>query len=252
MATFSYDYRAVHYLEEGEGDLLVLLPGNTASGAAFARQVPLFADRYRTVALDFLGTGRSDRRARWPDDWWGDAAWQVEALLDHLDVDRAMLLGTSGGAVVALRAAAAFPDRVTAVVADSFSARLDRAMLERNVLEPRADPSEEQRGFWRYCHGGDWREVVAADTEVMERLATRGGEWLDVELGRVTAPVLLTGSTADPTIPDIAAEYRGLADRLPHPSIRLVDRGGHPLMWTRPELFHGEAMTFLGMGMSNE
>lgn len=245
MASFTYGSSLIHYLEHGDGELLVLLPGNSASGAAFTAQLPIFGEHYRAVAIDFLGTGRSDRRAAWPDDWWGDAARQVEALLDHLDMDRAVLVGTSGGSVVALRAAAAFPDRIAAVVADSFSARFDEAMLRRNVLASRRDPPEEQRGFWHYCHGDDWRAVVDADTAAIERLVARGGDWLDVDLGRVDAPVLLTGSMSDPAVPDIAGEYRRLEDRLPHATMFLTTEGGHPLMWTRPALFHREALTFL-------
>jgi pimeloyl-ACP methyl ester carboxylesterase len=252
MGRFAHESGMIHYLEKGAGELVVLLPGNTASGAAFTPQLPVFGSQYRTVALDYVGTGRSDRRARWPDDWWGDAAWQVEALLDHLAVDRAMLVGTSGGAVVALRAAAAFPGRVGAVVADSFSARFDAAMLERNVLSQRDAPSEEQRSFWAFCHGDDWPDVVEADTKVVERLVARGGDWLAVHLGRVAAPVLLTGSTADPAIPDLRGDYERLRDRLPDARLFLADAGDHPFMWTRPELFHREALAFLARAASHE
>lgn len=245
MGKFSFGSARVHYVEEGDGELVVLLPGNTAGAAAFTAQLPVFGARYRTVALDFLGTGRSERRTPWPDDWWGDAARQVEALMDHLDRDRGMLVGTSGGAVVALRAAAAFPDRIGAVVADSFSRRLDEAMLRANVLEARLHPSEAQRTFWQICHGDDWPAVVAADTAVMERLVERGGDWLDVDPRRITAPVLLTGSTTDPAIPGIEADYRGLQARIPRGRVFLTGDGEHPLMWTRPDFFNRQAMDFL-------
>lgn len=245
MPDFTYRSKSLHYLEQGDGELLIVLPGNTSCAAAHEPQLGLLGELYRAVALDFLGTGRSDRLETWPADWWAEGARQVAALMDHLGAESARLMGVSGGAVVALHAAVAFPDRVDAVVADSFSLRFTPTMLQRNVLDQRTDPANDQVEFWQFCHGDDWRQVVDADTDVMRRLADDDGEWLDIELEAIACPVLLTGSRADPMVIDIEADYRALEERIPDARLHLEDGGSHPFMWTRPEVFHPEALAFL-------
>ena len=70
----------------------------------------------RVITLDLLGHGESDRPAdmwRYSMSFFGD---QVIALLDHLEVDEAVVLGTSLGANTALEAAAIGPDRLRGMV----------------------------------------------------------------------------------------------------------------------------------------
>jgi pimeloyl-ACP methyl ester carboxylesterase len=70
----------------------------------------------RVLSLDLLGHGDSDRpHGPWPYSI-SNFADQAVALLDHLDVERAVLGGTSLGANVSLEAAARHPDRVRAMV----------------------------------------------------------------------------------------------------------------------------------------
>jgi pimeloyl-ACP methyl ester carboxylesterase len=68
------------------------------------------------ITLDLLGHGRSDR----PRDMWrysmGTYGQQVVALLDHLGIDQAVVMGTSLGANAALEAAAASPERLRGLV----------------------------------------------------------------------------------------------------------------------------------------
>jgi len=45
---------------------------------------------FNAVALDFLGTGRSDRVGVWAHDWWAEGAAAVVGLLDHLGAERAL------------------------------------------------------------------------------------------------------------------------------------------------------------------
>ena len=70
----------------------------------------------RVITLDLLGHGRSDR----PRDMWrySMAAYgrQIVALMDHLGIEEAAVMGTSLGANAALEAAAANPERLRGLV----------------------------------------------------------------------------------------------------------------------------------------
>jgi non-heme chloroperoxidase len=86
------------YLEQGEGDVLVVLPGWSQSAAMFRHQMEYFSKSRRVVALDFRGHGASanaDRGHR-----IHRFAADVAELLEHAGVERASMLGWSMGASV--------------------------------------------------------------------------------------------------------------------------------------------------------
>ena len=131
MVTKSFDYEGhrLVYDEYGEGDqVVVLLPG-----LLFSRKMhrPLAEELakggHRVLCLDLLGHGESDRP---PEMWnYGMSIFgrQAIALLDHADVDRAVLGGTSLGANVTLEAAAYAPDRLRGMLIEMPV--LDNALL---------------------------------------------------------------------------------------------------------------------------
>jgi len=85
-------------------------------------------------------------------------------------------MGTSGGAVTALLMAALHPGCVRAVIADSFEERFPEELVQTHLIENRAQRTPGQVAFWEAAHGADWEQVVGADTEMLARLARRGGE----------------------------------------------------------------------------
>lgn len=242
MPGFRYQGRELYYREqEGKGPLLVLLPGNTSSSAHLLGELQHFGAAYHAVALDFLGTGRSDRLDPWPEDWYPAAAEQVAALIAHLGAYRAHLMGTSGGAVAALWTAILYPNRVDTVVADSCVDVIPPETLRANVAARETADSS----FWRTAHGDDWREVVAADSAMLLHLADRGGAFFGERLSEVRAPVLLTASLADDMLPDPGAAACRMLSQMPSARATLFPQGGHPLMWSRPQEFRRVAAEFI-------
>jgi len=107
-------------LESGEGDLVVLLHGVTASAYIFGPLVQLLATRHHVIALDQRGHGRSPAP---PDGGYGPEAYanDVGAIIESLGSGPAVIVGHSLGARNALVAGATFPERVAAVVAVEFT-----------------------------------------------------------------------------------------------------------------------------------
>jgi pimeloyl-ACP methyl ester carboxylesterase len=244
MPLFERNGRHIFYRMRGEGPLLLILPGNTASSALHRGELIHFAERYCTVALDLPGTGQSECIEVWPDDWWREGARTAVALLDHLGVERAVVVGTSGGAVAALRMAQDAPARVRAVVADSCVLRQPPELLRREVAN-RRERHPEAVAFWQKAHGDDWEQVVEADSELLLRLAERGGRWFDGGLTRIGCPVLLTGSLQDTMLSEGPSQMVAMARQIPESELYLVNGGGHPLMWSRPRAFRRAADAFL-------
>jgi pimeloyl-ACP methyl ester carboxylesterase len=233
------------YRERGEGHLLLVLPGNTASSACHGGELQFWSDRYHVVSLDYLGTGGSDRVPVWADDWYDQGAHQSAALVEHLGCGTCFVMGTSGGAVAALLMAALYPGLVRAVIADSFGERYPQEWVQSTLIENRAQRTSGQVAFWEAAHGPDWEQVVEADTEMLVRLARRGGDWFGGRLELIRCPALLTATREDELVPDIARQMCSVAAQIADCRIYVNNSGGHPLMWSRPQDFRAVSDHFM-------
>jgi pimeloyl-ACP methyl ester carboxylesterase len=99
--------------DQGDGPVVVLLHGQPGSTLSWVRVLPLLAERgLRVLAVDRPGYGRTGGRAL---DVFDNAA-ALRDLLDAHDIARAVLVGHSLGAAVALAMAGCYPRRVQALV----------------------------------------------------------------------------------------------------------------------------------------
>lgn len=116
---------------------LFMLHGDTASSIMFEMLLPLYQENFRVVLIDFLGNGKSDRVSKFPADIWISQAQHVIALIEYLRLDKVNLLGTSGGAWVAVNTALERPDLIEKVIADSFDGRTLHQNFAENLLKER-------------------------------------------------------------------------------------------------------------------
>jgi pimeloyl-ACP methyl ester carboxylesterase len=102
---------SLHHLEEGAGRPVVLLHGGTGGGANWFRLLAALAVDYRVLAPDLPGFGLSEPVQ--PARPLGTlAARLLHRWLVECRVERAVLVGTSFGGLVALRLAQLAPDRI--------------------------------------------------------------------------------------------------------------------------------------------
>lgn len=133
----------IHHSDSGTGLPLVLIHAFANDGALWKPQIEGLAGRYRIIAPDLRGFGGSmatDGGAVSMDRYADD----VVALLDHLNIERAVVGGISLGGYVALSYALRFPGRASGLVLANTRAGADnpewagfRAALVRDI---------EQRG----------------------------------------------------------------------------------------------------------
>jgi pimeloyl-ACP methyl ester carboxylesterase len=117
MAHFSYGGQRLAYTIHGEGPPTILTPGMLLSQKMQTPLARSLAKRgNQVITLDPLGHGDSDR----PRQMWRysipEFAQQVIALMDHLELDRAVVGGTSLGANISLEVAAAAPERLAGAI----------------------------------------------------------------------------------------------------------------------------------------
>jgi non-heme chloroperoxidase len=106
----------VHYAEQGapDGEPILFLHGYTDSWFSFSRLLPLLPTGYRAFAFDQRGHGDSER----PDCCYeiADLVADAVAFLDAVNVERATVVGHSGGSFVARGVAETHPERVHRLV----------------------------------------------------------------------------------------------------------------------------------------
>ena len=129
MPTFRHEGHRLAYTIHGDGPrTFVLVHGLLLSQKMHGPLARTLAERgHRVVTLDLLGHGKSARprdMTLYSMSFFGE---QMIALLDHLELDEAVLGGTSLGANATLEAAAHAPERVRGMVLEMPV--LDNALL---------------------------------------------------------------------------------------------------------------------------
>ena len=102
--------------EEGAGLPLLCLPGLTRNGADFDELGAALGGRHRLIRLTLRGRGASDRDPEFMNYNVAVEARDVVAFLDHLGLDRVVIVGTSRGGLIAMMLAAMAKERLAGVL----------------------------------------------------------------------------------------------------------------------------------------
>lgn len=98
------------YLDEGQGEPVLLLHGNMSSSTHFEPLIERIRDRYRCIAVDLRGFGDSTYHHRF--DTLDELAEDVNLFLDALGTETVYLVGWSNGGGVGLKLCALHPERI--------------------------------------------------------------------------------------------------------------------------------------------
>ena len=238
----------MYYERHGEaGTPLVLLHGGMMTiDLNFAGLIPTLASDHQVIAVELQGHGRTadiDREIT-PAALAGD----VVALLDHLGVDRAHVLGHSMGAAVALELAVGHPSRVRSTVPISASVRPD------GMHEDLTDPSRHATST-RMPSAQDFADMQEAYQRLSPHpehfnqfLATLSASnadlkgWSDEQLAGITAPTLLVMGDHD----FVTIEHGALMKQLiPGSHLAVLPNTTHMAATRRPELLLPMLAAFL-------
>lgn len=248
MSYFMYESKKIHYNVIGTGRPVVFLHGNTASSRMFEMILPLY-EGLQIILIDFLGHGKSDWLPEFPIELWFDEARQTIALLEHLKLaDKANLVGTSGGAWVALNVGLERPDLVGKIVADSFSGKTLPDGFAESLIEERRQASNDPNGrmFYEWCQGDRWEHVVDCDTASLVQSAEQKRPLFWRELSELKVPLLLIGSKEDTMIGGhIEAEYDEVLNEAQDAELLFLDQGAHPTILSNAEQVAAKILEFL-------
>jgi haloalkane dehalogenase len=106
----------MHYVDEGEGDPILLLHGEPTWAFLYRKMIPRLSELRRVIAPDYFGFGRSDKPT--DPDWYSyDAHYRsVEELCDQLGLTRLTIVVQDWGGPLGLRYAVEHSERVARLV----------------------------------------------------------------------------------------------------------------------------------------
>ena len=261
METILEQYRQVsangidiHYLEQGEGQPLVLLHGGLVSSnprwagapVSYASHYGAFAERFRLIAPDTRGCARTAHT--------GDGAISfalladdVAALIEALELERPLIAGFSEGAITATILGIRRPDLVSAIVNNAghdffnpqapsfpmmrqlFGGSADATETDPDAVERFFDQSEPMRAMFALMKAdqdeprgsGYWRTYL-------QLAFARSTQWPGYsfdDLAAITAPTLILSGDRDEfcSVEEAAIAYRSLV----HGELAILANTGH-------------------------
>ena len=233
------------------GPTLVFLHGWCGNREQWQAQARSFSTRQRTLAIDLAGHGGSGRaRASWSVQELGA---DVARVLEALSIERAVLVGHSLGASVALEAARLVPERVALLVPvdtwHDLAFRVPEHNLQQALASYRADFEDTCKKFAAQMFGPRAgqalrRRVVADMLQATPEVAIALLEdFLHYDaaaaLRSLEIPVVGINSNQRPTK---VAENRQVD---PDYEVHIIDGVGHYLMLEQPAEFDATLMRVL-------
>ena len=245
----------LNYSESGSADAPVVLLGSSlgATNAMWAPQLEVLAKRYRVVAFDHRGHGKSDvpLGPYTIDDLGGD----VIELLDTLEADQASYVGISLGGAVGLWLAQNAPERFQRFVllCPPSNPAADAQMWTDRAAQVRAEGTQAitdaTLGRWFLPEFTDIAPVrqMLLETPYEGYAAcceALGSTTLLPGLADITAPVLLITTESDTSIPPETVVP--LAAQIPGAHLEIIEKAAHLVTYSHPDVINPLLLTHLG------
>jgi len=231
----------VWYATFGRGEPVLLLHGGLANANYWGHQVRALQRHYQVIVMDSRGHGRSSRNQ---EPYGYDLmASDVVALLDHLAIKKAAIVGWSDGAIIGLDIAMKHPERVSKLFAfaansdpsgvadiasnDVFNTYIARAGEEYKRLSP--TPAAYQ-------------SFVAEITRMWESQP----KWTAADLAAIKVPTWIVDGDHDEAIKRENTEF--MAANIPEAGLLIQPQVSHFSFLQDPEQFNDDVLRFLRRG----
>ncbi|WP_300007596.1 alpha/beta fold hydrolase [Pseudonocardia sp.] len=252
-------------LEAGQGEALILMPGTGGHLEAYAHNVAALAEHFHVIAYDYPGHGYTTHAEA--DLELDTYVGHLAGLLDAFGIERAHLNGESLGGWVAIKFAAAHPERTGKLVLNTPGGTMASPEVMdriRGLSQAAADdPSDERIRARLQWLMADPATVTDELVEIRRAIYSRPGfadsmrhilclqdpdirrrnMVTDTDLAAVPGPALVIWTSDDPSGP--AGAGLEMAEKITGGRFELITGAGHWPQWEQRETFNALALAFL-------
>ena len=248
---------SIDYDIYGEGPTLLLISGLGFGRWGWFKQVPTLSRHFRTITFDIRGEQNLAHGV-------ADLCAEVVALLDHLGVLKAHVLGTSLGGFVAQELALERPDLVDRLILVctsyggvgpepmSFEAlgkmlgwgSLSSESAVRQGLEAATSDAYRAQNPDEFDLIMHWRLADSPSLSEYSQQIMAGARFdASRNVGEITSPTLVIHGTDDRYVP--LANAAALAEAIPNAKLRILDGAGHLVFIEQAKEVNKEIISFL-------
>ncbi|HEV8038326.1 MAG TPA: alpha/beta fold hydrolase [Bryobacteraceae bacterium] len=249
----------IYWDEQGQGAPILLIMGLGYPSQMWYRTRPLLAERYRTIALDNRGVGRSDMPpGPYPILVMAEDA---AAVLDAAAVDSAHVYGVSMGGMIAQEFALQFPHRARSLILGCTAAggptavRAEPEVTQLLMSRGQMTPTEAAEAAVPFIYdSGTPRARIDEDLAARKDWLARPEAYINQLMGilaweaysrldRINVPTLVIHGEADRLVPP--ANGKLIAARIPGAKLVLIPNAGHIFSTDQPDAAHQPVLEFL-------
>jgi 3-oxoadipate enol-lactonase len=249
----------IYWDESGTGEPLLLIMGLGYPSAAWYRTRPVLERRYRTIALDNRGVGRSEMPAGpYP---IALMASDAAAVLDAAGVESSHVFGISMGGMIAQEFALQYPQRVRSLILGCAAPGGPRAVRAEpaatQMLMARGNLTREEaaRAAQPFIyHPGTPQNLIDEDLEMRRPWFPHPDAYTAQlqgilaweaysRLSRITAPTLVIHGESDRLVP--AENGKLIAEIIPGARLVMLPNASHIFTTDQPRAAHEAVLNFL-------
>ena len=247
----------INYKITGHGDPLVMIAGFSSNQGTWMAQVPFFKKHFQVVTFDNRGVGKSSKPAApYTTRMMADDA---VALMDHLNIKKAHILGVSMGGMIAQELAINYPERVSRLVlACTYCCKTgDSGDTSEQAKSLKLSPRKMAAAMINLAVNKPFYRLVFGFMAKMQLPFMNAADRIGLEgqtaaclvhntldrLPSIQAPVLVIVGTDDRLIKSTSSDV--IAGKIPHARLVKVEGGSHMFFVESRKEFNTQVLNFL-------
>jgi 3-oxoadipate enol-lactonase len=242
------------YESTGRGSPILFIHGSAGNNSVWRYQFDYFGERYRAIAIDLMGHGRSEISIPISQISINRYTNFVNSFLEVLNIEKVTLIGQSLGGAVCIQFCLNIPQKVECLGLINTGAKLGvdpqlLSMLRKNFREALKAGFENilgQKNEETNTRDANWviKEMLTtnsaiglADFEACNKFDSRE------KLSQINKPTLIIGGSEDMLTPPWFQQY--LHEKIENSTLKIIEGVGHLSMTEKPEKFNTILFKFL-------
>ncbi len=229
----------MYYAVYGEGEPVLLIHGGLGHADVWGFQVPALAEDHKVIVADSRGHGRSTRSAQ--PFGYELMANDYLALLDHLGIDEAALVGWSDGGVIGLDIAIRHPERLSGLYA--FGANYVPEGLKETLGDDPTFNAAMERSSADYARLSPTPDQLDAFVEQISQMWATQPHYTKDQLRAIPVRTVIFSGDHDEAVKQEHTEE--MAELIPNARLEIMKDASHFALWQQPEAFNASVQNFL-------